>query len=159
MKHVLGSMEKSVTQSIQTYQNGVRYNRVERVGFFCLGFFLFVLLAIAAWLKPNPSGMGTHTQLGLPGCSLFTLVGIRCPGCGMTTSWAYAMKADFTNAIGANVGGVLLCLLSVAVFPCLMWMSIRGQTINSRWFAQVVVTVLVIAISISIIEWLIRLAF
>lgn len=77
----------------------------------------------------------------------------------MTTSWAYAMKADFTNAIGANVGGVLLCLLSLAVFPCLMWMSIRGQTINSRWFAQVVVTVLVIAISISIIEWLIRLAF
>ena len=77
----------------------------------------------------------------------------------MTTAWAYTMKADFTSAIEANVGGVLLCLLSVAVFPCLLWMAIRGQTINNRWFVQVVVAVLVIAISISIIEWLIRLAF
>ncbi len=152
-------MEKALTQLIQTHQHGVRYDRGERVGFFCLGFLLFVLLAVAAWLKPNPSGMGTHTQLGLPGCSLFTMVGIRCPGCGMTTAWAYTMKADFTSAIGANVGGVLLCLLSVAVFPCLLWMAIRGQTINNRWFVQVVVAVLVIAISISIIEWLIRLAF
>lgn len=77
----------------------------------------------------------------------------------MTTAWAYTMKADFTSAIGANVGGVLLCLLSVAVFPCLLWMAIRGQSINNRWFVQVVIAVLVIAISISIIEWLIRLAF
>ena len=152
-------MEKALTQLIQTHQHGVRYDRGERVGFFCLGFLLFVLLAVAAWLKPNPSGMGTHTQLGLPGCSLFTMVGIRCPGCGMTTAWAYTMKADFTSAIGANVGGVLLCLLSVAVFPCLLWMAIRGQSINNRWFTQVVIAVLVIAISISIIEWLIRLAF
>ncbi len=152
-------MEKALTQLIQTHQHGVRYNRSERVGFFCLGFLLFVLLAVAAWLKPNPSGMGTHTQLGLPGCSLFTMVGIRCPGCGMTTAWAYTMKADFTSAIGANVGGVLLCLLSVAVFPCLLWMAIRGQSINNRWFVQVVIAVLVIAISLSIIEWLIRLAF
>ncbi len=152
-------MEKALTQLIQTHQHGVRYDRGERVGFFCLGFLLFVLLAVAAWLKPNPSGMGTHTQLGLPGCSLFTMVGIRCPGCGMTTAWAYTMKADFTSAIGANVGGVLLCLLSVAVFPCLLWMAIRGQSINNRWFVQVVIAVLVIAISISIIEWLIRLAF
>ena len=77
----------------------------------------------------------------------------------MTTSWAYTMKADFTSAIGANVGGVLLCLLSVAVFPCFLWMAIRGQTVNNRWFTQVVATVLVIAMSISIIEWMIRLAF
>ncbi len=77
----------------------------------------------------------------------------------MTTSWAHTMKADFPSAIKANVGGVLLCLLSVAVFPCFWWMAIRGQTINNRWFTHVVATVLVIAMSISILEWLIRLAF
>ena len=77
----------------------------------------------------------------------------------MTTAWAYTMEGDFENAIGSNVGGVLLCLLSVCVFPCLLWMAIRGESIRNRWFVQVALAVLVIAISISIIEWLIRLAF
>ena len=77
----------------------------------------------------------------------------------MTTAWAYTMKGDFENAIGSNVGGVLLCLLSVCVFPCLLWMALRGDSIGKRWFVQVALAVLVIAISISIIEWLIRLAF
>ena len=158
LKLVVVPMKNSATQIIQTSQHGAQYKPAERIVFFCLGFFLFTLLTIAAWLKPNASGMGTHTQLGLPGCSLYTMVGIRCPGCGMTTSWAYTMKGDFENAIGSNVGGVLLCLLSVCVFPCLLWMAIRGESIGSHWFARVALAVVVMAISISIIEWLIRLA-
>ena len=159
LKLVVVPMKNSATQLIQTRQHGAQYKPAERILFFCLGFVLFTLLVISAWLKPNASGIGTHTQLGLPGCSLYTIAGIRCPGCGMTTAWAYTMEGDFENAIGSNVGGVLLCLLSVCVFPCLLWMAIRGESIRNRWFVQVALAVLVIAISISIIEWLIRLAF
>lgn len=76
----------------------------------------------------------------------------------MTTSWAYTMKGDFGNALGTNVGGVLLCLLSVCVFPYLVWMAIRGESIGSQGCVRVALAVLVMAITISIIEWLIRLA-
>ena len=151
-------METPATQLIQTRQDGEAYNRNERIGLFVLGMILFGMLAAAAWLKPNPAGMGTHTQLGLPGCTMYTIVGIRCPGCGMTTSWAHTMNGDLTSALRANVGGVLLCFLAAAVFPCLMWMAIQGRAIQGRWFSSVAIGVLMIAIGISIIEWVIRLA-
>jgi hypothetical protein len=151
-------MQNPVTQSIQPHQHSERYTRSERLGVFGLGVLLLVLLIVAFWLQPNPAGLGTHTQLGLPGCTMVTLLGIRCPGCGMTTSWAYALKGDLTSAIRANVGGVLLCFLAMATFPFLMWIGIRGRPFETRWFTQVAVTVLLIAIFISIVEWLIRLA-
>jgi len=151
-------MEKSATQTLQARQHSDRYTQSERLGLFGIGLLLLVLLIVAAWLKPNPAGLGTHTQLGLPGCTMYTLLGIRCPGCGMTTSWAYTLKGDLSSALHANVGGVLLCFLAVATFPSLMWISIRGRPFTKRWFTQVAITVLLIAIFISILEWLIRLA-
>ena len=151
-------MEKSATQTLQARQHSDRYTQSERLGLFGIGLLLLVLLIVAAWLKPNPAGLGTHTQLGLPGCTMYTLLGIRCPGCGMTTSWAYTLKGDLSSALHANVGGVLLCFLAVATFPSLMWISIRGRPFTKRWFTQVAITVLLIAIFISIVEWLIRLA-
>lgn len=154
---VAGPMNNTATQLPHPHHPSGLYSRGERIGLICLGVALFALLFLAAMLKPNPSGLGTHTQLGLPGCTMFTFTGIRCPGCGMTTSWAHTMNGDFASGIRANVGGVLLCLLSVAVFPSLLWMGIRGRSLPFRWFAQVAITVLLIAMSISIVEWLIRL--
>ena len=152
-------MDKSVTQLSHPHHPSWLYSRGERIGLICLGVALFALLFVAAMLKPNPAGLGTHMQLGLPGCTMYTFSGIRCPGCGMTTSWAHTMKGDFASGIRANVGGVLLCLLSIAVFPCLLWMGICGRSLPFYWFGQVAVTVLLIAMSISIVEWIIRLAF
>jgi hypothetical protein len=152
-------MDNTVTQIPHPHHPSLRYSRGERIGLICLGVALFALLFLAAMLTPNPSGLGTHMQLGLPGCTMYTFSGIRCPGCGMTTSWAHTMNGDFSSGIRANVGGVLLCLLSVAVFPCLLWMGIRGRSLPFHGFGQVAIAVLLIAMSISIVEWLIRLAF
>ncbi len=151
-------MQNPVTQSIQPHQHSERFTRSERFGVFGLGLLLLVLLMVAFGLKPNPTGLGTHTQLGLPGCTMVTLLGIRCPGCGMTTSWAYVLKGDLTSALRSNVGGVLLCFLATATFPFLLWIGIRGRPFESRLFTQVAVSALLIAIFISIVEWLIRLA-
>jgi hypothetical protein len=68
------------------------------------------------------------------------------------------MHGDLPSALRANVGGVLLCFLAACVFPCLIWMAIQGHAFKGRWFSQVAIGVLMIAIGISIIEWLIRLA-
>ena len=152
-------MEKSPIQISQPRQGVVRFSQIERTGLFCIGVSLFALLLAAAWLKPDPAGLGTHTQLGLPGCSMYTVLGIRCPGCGMTTSWAHTMNGNLLSAIHANIGGVLLCFLTIAAFPCFLWMAIRGKSLNGSWHVPVATTVLVIAVAISIVEWMFRLAF
>ena len=155
----LSSMENFPIQTSQSRQGVERFSQSERAGLFCLGIFLLALLLVAAWLKPDPAGLGTHTQLGLPGCTMYTVIGIRCPGCGMTTSWAHTMNGNLSSAISANVGGVILCFLTILTFPCFLWMAIHGKSLNGGWQLSVATTVLVIAFAISIVEWMFRLAF
>ena len=152
----IGSKENSPIQISQTRQGVVSFRKIQRIGLFCLSLSLFALLLVAAWLKPDPAGLGTHTQLGLPGCTMHSIVGMRCPGCGMTTSWAHTMNGNLSSAISANVGGVLLCFLTISAIPCFLWMAIRGKSLSGSWHASVATTILVIAVSIAIAEWMFR---
>ena len=66
--------------------------------------FFFVWLAItliAIVLRPDPSGHGTHTQLGLPPCPSVLLFNRPCPGCGLTTSFTAVLHGDFVAAFHA----------------------------------------------------------
>jgi hypothetical protein len=64
---------------------------------------LAVALACCAFLKPDPSGNGTHRQLGLPACLVCRVTGInRCPSCGLTTAFAHAMRGDLRAAQRCN---------------------------------------------------------
>ncbi len=51
-----------------------------------------LVLATATFLDPDPSGVGTHQQLGIPPCMILSHFGLPCPLCGMTTS--FALMAD-----------------------------------------------------------------
>jgi hypothetical protein len=87
------------------------------------------MLAIAMRLSPNPAGMGTHQQLGLPPCTSVMWWGVRCPACGMTTSWSHLMHGDVVQSAQANTGGMLLALLSIVLAP---WMVVSG--VRGRWW-------------------------
>jgi hypothetical protein len=95
--------------------------RHERWGLSILIVALTLLLGIAAWLQPDPSGMGTHQQLGLPTCTSVSLLGIRCPACGMTTSWAWMIRGRVDRAMGCNIGGTILFLVAGISIPWLSW--------------------------------------
>ena len=151
-------MDSQTTQTSRFRQSSVRLTRTERTGFILLGVVLAMLLAIAAWLNPDPSGLGTHRQLGLPGCNMVTFFGIRCPGCGMTTSWAHTLNGDIQSGLRCSTSGVLFCVFTAAIVPCLLVLAIRGKTSNRNWFSRVSVPVLIAIMLISIAEWLIRLA-
>ena len=56
-------------------------------------------------LESDSSGIGTHTKLGLPPCGFYTVTGIPCPTCGVTTSFVEAAhgrfaKSFFTQPLG-----------------------------------------------------------
>ncbi len=116
-----------------------------------------VLLATASRLTPNPEGLGTHQQLGLPPCTSRVLLGIRCPACGMTTSWAYFMHGQWIQSVHANSGGFLLaigscCVVFVAACKAI-WVELKmaGYQKNA---ALVAIGIL----AITIADWAFRLA-
>jgi len=65
-------------------------------------------------LQPDPRGVGTHEQVGLPPCGFHRLTGLPCPGCGTTTAFAYAVRLRFAHAFMANPFGMLLCTTTAA---------------------------------------------
>ena len=117
---------------------------------------LIILLVVASRLSPNSSGMGTHQQLGLPPCSIRILYGIRCPACGMTTSWAYLTHGQFLDAARANLAGVGLGFLAVTGIPVLARMSLTGRPASNRtsWIFAIG---LISMIAVATIEWVLRI--
>ncbi len=108
------------------------------------------LLLVAANLKPDSDGIGTHQQLGLPPCSMRMLFGIRCPACGMTTSWAHFMRGQWPSSLGSNVAGFLLAMLSVVFSPFAIRAAVTGRmpsAIVQNYGAIALVSILVVALT------------
>ena len=74
----------------------------DRVAWFILGIIPLAVIALAATLSPDPSGHGTHQQLGLPPCGFIYVTGYPCPGCGLTTAFAHMVRLEFVGAARAN---------------------------------------------------------
>lgn len=117
-----------------------------------------LIIAVARILEPEPSGYGTHTQLGLPPCGFLSLTGLRCPGCGLTTAFAHMVRFDVVEALLANPFGVVL-------FSCLLLMIPTSMlALRHRWsFASVMQHVVVqrmaaVLVCTAVASWVARTA-
>lgn len=97
-------------------------------GFVALG--CLATLVTAAVLRPNPSGTGTHEQLGLPPCSFKSLFAAPCPTCGMTTAFAHAAHAQPLQAAHAQPFGALLALLAAVSFWVALHVALTGSSLG-----------------------------
>jgi hypothetical protein len=97
------------------------------MGLFAAG--MIAVFAVACWLQPDPRGFGTHLQLGLPPCHFKEMTGLRCPHCGMTTSFSHVVRGEFSAAWSANPCGVLLAAVCGL---CIPWTATIAST--GRWF-------------------------
>lgn len=62
-----------------------------------------LVTGLAAVTVPAESGLGTHTQLGLPPCLWSGIFGTdRCPSCGLTTGFAHLVRGNWREAVSAN---------------------------------------------------------
>ena len=121
------------------------------------GLGLLALLVLAAWLTPDERGLGTHRQLGFPQCTALKLLGIRCPTCGMTTSWAHTVRGQLGRAAAANCGGTLLALSAIAMVPWLLGSGARGQWLISPPSGRVALTLMLTVLGVTLLDWAIRL--
>jgi hypothetical protein len=112
--------------------------RVDRLAWLGAVVACLSVLGLAAWLQPSAAGHGTHTQLGLPGCGFLALTGLPCPGCGLTTSFAWLARGALMPALNANPMGVPLFVATLAGVPTGLWGLWRGWSVAG--FAQRVPT-------------------
>ena len=87
-------------------------------------------LVVACTLVPSVTGMDTHRQLGLPACGWPMSFGIPCFTCGMTTSFALAVRGRFLAALDAQPAGfVLVCAAALGVVVA-AWVAISGRSVH-----------------------------
>ncbi len=84
------------------------------------------VLGLAAWLRPDPHGLGTHEELGLPACAFYLTTGYPCATCGMTTSFAWAAHGHLLMAFYTQPAGALLALLTAACVLVCAWALVTG---------------------------------
>jgi hypothetical protein len=86
-----------------------------------------IVLGLARWLVPDPSGLGTHTQLGLPRCLFLVLTGLPCPACGLTTCFAHMARGELVSAWHSSALGVALFALLASALPFTVWAGVRQR--------------------------------
>jgi len=123
------------------------------------GVVLLGLLVTASCLTPDPQGIGTHRQLGLPPCTIVAWFGVRCPSCGMTTAWSHMVRGQPVSAVRANCGGALLALAAMAAGPWLIGSAMGGRWLTSPPRDGSAVGVGFTIVIVTLVDWTLRLAF
>ena len=100
--------------------------------FLCTG----IVLGVAVSLKPDPSGMGTHHQLGLNPCGFLTEIGFPCPMCGMTTSFAHYVQFQFIEGFfnqpfSSILFGLTIFVFSISFFEIIQPRDRIGQLVEA----------------------------
>ncbi|MBL8677683.1 MAG: DUF2752 domain-containing protein [Myxococcales bacterium] len=129
-----------------------------------LGRFVWALLGAGAatvvglslWLTPNPSGFGTHRQLGLPPCEFGAMTGIPCPGCGLTTSFAHTAHGHFIAGFAAHLMGPPLFLVTLFVALYAPIAIAKRKPLLSLLDAKPTAPVLLITSTLGMLTWILR---
>lgn len=132
-------------------------SRFTRLLWAAVGVAALCVLLVGRWLAPDPSGMGTHVQLGLPACAFHALTGLPCPTCGLTTSFAHMARLQFTDALRAHWLGPPLFAITVAAVAICAWGCVRAMPIASVAKRLRVARLVAIIAAAAVIGWLVRL--
>jgi hypothetical protein len=132
--------------------------RAERAWWVAIGAVALGVLAIARVLEPDPSGTGTHLQLGLPPCAFLSLSGLPCPTCGLTTSFAYMARLEITHAFAVHAIGPLLFTLTLASVPLCAWGCATAHPLGGAIKRLRLMRLAAIIAAAVAVSWLSRLA-
>lgn len=134
-----------------------RLRAATRLGMAVLAVGITVVFAVARWLEPEPSGLGTHRQLGLPECPFIRTIGKPCPSCGMTTAFAWFVRGRLDRSIRANPAGAWLAASCVALVPWLVIGAFLGKTPGFRSLEPPLIGLVAITLAVSLISWTIQM--
>ncbi len=138
---------------------GVRLRRDARLALAVAALILVAGLSLARVLRPDPTGRGTHTQLGLRSCAFLDRTGRPCPTCGMTTSFAWMVRGRLVMAWRAHPAGCFLVPVCIGLIPWCLVTAFRGEPWGSRTVQEPLAVLVVATMALSLAAWIIRLLF
>jgi len=123
------------------------------VGMACTG-----ILLLAAYLSPDPRGLGTHEPLGIGPCLIPITTGYPCPTCGMTTAFAYAVRGRWISSFDAQPAGLILATVITLVGILGMLGAIRGRTWRPDPSVLSTNRLAVMAVAVCLLGWSYKVA-
>jgi hypothetical protein len=85
------------------------------------------MLALGAWLVPDPRGFGTHEQLGFRPCWPMSRWNVPCPGCGVTTALALLVRGRVLAAVATQPFGPAFVASAFAAASWALAVHRRGR--------------------------------
>ncbi len=113
----------------------------------------FGVLGLAAVLRPDPTGFGTHRQLGLPGCTFLLRTGYPCPTCGMTTAFAHASRGHWLTALRGQPMGFLMWLACLGTGIGGVSAVATGRTWTLNWFRVSPGWLVAVLVGLLLLSW------
>ena len=86
-------------------------------------------LTFGLFVEPSVDGHGTHEKLGLPPCMTMEVLGIPCPGCGVTTSVALASRGRLAESFTNQPFGLFVAFVGVLLVPWAVAGHLRGRNL------------------------------
>ena len=115
------------------------------------------LLAVAALLTPDPSGVGTHTQLGVLPCNMMVIWGVPCPTCGMTTAFSLTVRGRWLAAARTQPAGWLAAVATVSFAAVSAVTLVTGRKWAVNWYRVPPGRVAVAVAAIVLSAWVYRI--
>lgn|GEM_PF-1545424 len=75
------------------------------------------VILVSILLAPAEAGYGTHEKLFLPPCFFRLLTHLKCPLCGLSTSFCHIARGELLAALRANVLGPIVSIFVMAQIP------------------------------------------
>ena len=86
------------------------------------------VLVVAALATPNPGGVGTHaSSLRMRPCQFLQTTGMPCPGCGMTTSFAWFARGNVPASLYVQPMGTALAAIACAAVWAGLYVAVSGR--------------------------------
>ena len=121
-----------------------------------VGIVLLAMLGVAATIEPDERGYGTHQRLGLPPCTFQVVTGVRCPSCGMTTSWAHLVRGHLIKSLKSNAGGTLVGVIAILLAPWAVLSGLRGRWLWRPFDDWTALGVTLAVILVTLVDWAVR---
>lgn len=152
------SVDMSVSPATPAPARGVSWPSRRRLVGASVAAAAAVILGVASFLQPSPTGLGTHGQLNMPACTWIAVMDVPCPTCGMTTAFAHAADGHLLASLQTQPLGFLLAITTAIALLTGVFVAATGSRAASMyttlWTKAGVWTLILLAVG----SWLYKIA-
>jgi hypothetical protein len=117
-----------------------------------------LVVALGAWLEPDPRGHGTHQQLGFQACFPMERWDVPCPGCGVTTAVVLALHGRPLAALRTQPFGLVVLAAAAAAGAWALHGHVRGRDLARELDGVPWVRLASLLGTLALLAWLYKLA-